>query len=76
MDLAFLIAIAGCVALGVYSLRITADRDRWQDIAEESLNRLSSVNVYGQSFADDSPRKRQERAQAICRELRKPKRRK
>lgn len=34
MDLAFLCALALCVALFVYALRTAADRDRWKEEAE------------------------------------------
>ena len=34
MDLAFLAAMFLCIALGVYALRVAADRDRWREEAE------------------------------------------
>lgn len=56
MDLAFLIAILLATALGVYSLRVAADRDRWRDQAE---GRQDVEIVYGRIA---SPTQRMEAA--------------
>lgn len=76
MTTAFLIALLFCIALFVYALRVTGDRNRlqreaefWRD-AEADRLRSSTVVVFGTDFANDSPRKRELRAVAALRKAR------
>lgn len=65
MDLAFLLALLTALGFGVYALRAMGERNRWERIALESLNRLTIAVRYGRDFASDSPRARAQRAAKI-----------
>jgi hypothetical protein len=55
MPLALLIALLGCVALFIYALRITGNRNWWRD---KAVTLSTVVIAYGPSFTQDTPARR------------------
>ena len=80
MTLALLIALLACVALGVYALRVTGERNIWRDEARVARALLVDRRVYVHADASwsrvpatsqDSPRQRHAQAAAVLADARK-----
>jgi hypothetical protein len=71
MELALLIALLFCVALFVYALRVTGERNRLEREVAIWRDGTSGITISFDSatILDDSPRQRQERAAKILADL-------
>ena len=74
MTLALLIALLACVALGVYALRVTGERNIWRDEARVARALLVDRRVMvklGADYSQESPRQRHAQAAAVLADARK-----